>query len=176
MDLEMSGLDPEQQVILEIASMVTNDELEIVSAGPNIVIHYPEEVLKTMDEWSRTQHTASGLLERVQASEYDCRRAEQETLRFVKNFCAKGESPLCGNSIGQDRRFLVKYMPGLEEYLHYRNIDVSTIKELVKRWYPGFPDFMKQKTHLALSDIKESIQELKYYREKVFVARRAWLA
>ncbi|RPI75553.1 MAG: oligoribonuclease, partial [Desulfobacteraceae bacterium] len=137
---------------------------------------YPEAVLKTMEEWSRTQHTATGLLEKVKAAGYDCRQAELETLRFVKNFCAKGESPLCGNSIGQDRRFLAKYMPGLEDYLHYRNVDVSTIKELVSRWYPGFPPFMKQKTHLALNDIKESIQELKYYREKIFVARSAWLA
>ena len=176
MDLEMSGLDPERQVILEIASMVTNDELEIVSAGPNIVIHYPDKALETMEEWSRTQHTATGLLKKVKASDYDCRRAEQETLKFVKSFCAKGESPLCGNSIGQDRRFLTKYMPVLEDYLHYRNVDVSTIKELVQRWYPGFPPFMKQKTHLALNDIKESIQELKHYREHFFVARRAWLA
>jgi len=176
MDLEMTGLDPEHQVILEIASMITNDELEIISAGPNIVIHYPEEVLEIMEEWSRTQHTITGLLEKVKVSDCDCRRAEVETLKFVKSFCAKGESPLCGNSIGQDRRFLTKYMPVLEEYLHYRNIDVSTIKELVQRWYPGFPPFMKQKTHLALNDIRESIQELKYYREKIFVARRAWLA
>jgi oligoribonuclease len=175
MDLEMSGLDPEKQVILEIASLITDNELEIISEGPNIVIHYPEKFLETIDEWSRTQHTASGLLEKVKFSVYDCRRAEQETLNFVKAFCAKDESPLCGNSIGQDRRFLKKYMPDLEEYLHYRNIDVSTIKELVQRWYPDKPPFIKQKTHLALNDIRESIQELKHYRKKFFITRGAGL-
>jgi len=168
LDLEMSGLDPDQHVILEIASLVTDWNLEIVAEGPDIVISYSEDALATMDQWSKKQHKASGLIERVLASPYDCYQAEQETIRFLSSYTEKGSSPLCGNSVWQDRRFLLRHMPTLEAFFHYRNIDVSTIKELVKRWYPSLPPFEKKKRHLALSDIKESIRELKYYREKVF--------
>lgn len=169
LDLEMTGLDPERQVILEIASIVTDGELDVVAEGPNIAINYPEEILHRMEDWSRAQHGASGLLDRVKASPYDCRQAEEETLKFLSTHCKKEGSPLCGNSIWQDRRFLVKYMPLLESFFHYRNIDVSSVKELVNRWYPSIPAVEKKKTHLALHDIKESIAELKYYRQKVFV-------
>jgi oligoribonuclease len=171
-DLEMTGLNPDTHVILQIASIVTDANLEIVAEGPDIAIHIPREALLSMEEWSRVHHQASGLLERASASPYDCRGAEQETLDFLRQHCREGKSPLCGNSIWQDRRFLVKQMPVLEASLHYRNIDVSTLKELVGRWYPSLPRFPKEKSHLALQDIRESIQELKYYRERVFVDPR----
>lgn len=172
-DLEMTGLDPEKEVILEIATIVTDDRLELVGEGPNISISYHEEILQAMDEWNLTHHKASGLLERVNASPYDCRMAEKETLGFISKYCKKGEPLLCGNSVWQDRRFLIKHMPDLEEFFHYRIIDVSSIKELVKRWYPSLPPYEKKNAHLALSDIKESISELKYYREKVFLPTNA---
>jgi len=167
-DLEMTGLDPEQAVILEIASVVTDSALEIVAEGPDIAIKHPESTLLAMEAWSRSHHEASGLLERVKRTSWDDRQAEQETLRFLSEHCKPKESPLCGNTVWQDRRFLIKYMPQLEAFLHYRNIDVSSIKELVKRWYPSFPSYEKKKAHRALSDIKESIKELRYYRDKVF--------
>lgn len=167
-DLEMSGLDPEGDVILEFAGIVTDSNLEIVAEGPNLAIHQPEDILSAMDEWNKTHHKASGLLERVKNSPYDCRTVEEKMLEFFSLYCRKGESPLCGNTIWQDRRFLVKHMSSLEAFFHYRNIDVSSIKELVKRWYPSLPAFNKQKAHLALMDIKESIDELKYYRRNVF--------
>jgi oligoribonuclease len=169
-DLEMTGLDPETMVILEIASIVTDADLNIIAEGPHLAINYPENVLDNMGEWSRTHHQASGLLDRVRSSAFDCSKAEQETLKFISSHCEKGESPLCGNTIWQDRRFLVKHMPLLESFFHYRLIDVSSIKELVSRWYPNFPAYEKKKEHLALSDIRESIEELKYYREKIFVS------
>ena len=168
-DLEMTGLDPEKMVILEIASMVTDGDLNIIAEGPNMAINHPENVLNQMEEWSMTQHKASGLLDRVRSSVYDCRQGEEETLKFLSSCCVKGESPLCGNSIWQDRRFLKKYMPDLEEFFHYRMIDVSSIKELVTRWYPSIPPYEKRKDHLALSDIHESINELKFYRQRFFV-------
>ena len=168
-DLEMSGLDPERHVIVEIGSIVTDDRLEIVAKGPDIAINYSKNILSLMEEWSLKHHKLSGLLDRVKASPYNCRRAEQETIEFLSRYCQKGESPLCGNSVWQDRRFLIKYMPRLNEFLHYRNIDVSSIKELVRRWYPTLPGFEKQNSHLALSDIRESIKELRYYRENAFV-------
>lgn len=168
-DLEMTGLDPEKMVILEIASIVTDENLEIIEEGPHIVINHPENVLDRMEEWSRSHHKASGLLDRVRESKYDCFHAEKETLIFVSKHCKRGESPLCGNTIWQDRRFLLRYMPELEQYFHYRLIDVSSIKELVSRWYPELPPYEKREDHLALSDIRESINELKYYRDKVFV-------
>jgi oligoribonuclease len=167
-DLEMTGLDPEQGVILEIASIVTDSALDIVAEGPNIAINHPERTLLAMEAWSRSHHEASGLLQQVKSASYDSRKAEQETLGFLSRHCKPGQSPLCGNSVWQDRRFLIKHMPRLEAFLHYRNIDVSTIKELVKRWYPSFPTYEKKKSHRALSDIRESINELKYYREKLF--------
>ena len=168
-DLEMTGLNPEKHVILEIATIVTDDGLNIVAEGPNIVINHPEKVLKQIEVWSRDHHKASGLLDRVYASTHDHQSAEKETLDFLTLHCEKDLSPLCGNSIWQDRRFLIKYMPTLADFFHYRNIDVSSIKELVKRWYPSIPAYEKEKPHLALMDIKESINELKYYRRKVFL-------
>lgn len=170
-DLEMTGLDPEKMVILEIATVVTDDQLEIVGEGPNIAINYPDDILKNMTGWSRSHHEESGLLERVKTSSYDCQRAEQETLDFLHGYCKQGESPLCGNSIWQDRRFLIKHMPRLEAFFHYRNIDVSSLKELVRRWYPSLPPYEKKNNHLALSDIIESINELIYYRQKVFLPK-----
>jgi oligoribonuclease len=169
-DLEMTGLNPERNVILEIAAVVTDDMLDIVAEGPSIAIHYPEKVFSRMDAWSGSQHKRSGLLERSRSSPYTCAQAEKEVLAFLSRHCRKGKSPLCGNTIWQDRRFLIKYMPTLEQFLHYRVIDVSSIKELVRRWYPKIPAYRKKKAHLALSDIKESINELEYYRGKVFPA------
>jgi len=169
LDLEMTGLDPEKMVILEIATVVTDNNLKVIAEGPNIAINHPEEALNSMDEWSLTHHKASGLLDRVRESHHDSRRAEQETIKFLSIHCKKGESPLCGNSVWQDRRFLTRYMPDLEKFFHYRVIDVSSIKELVNRWYPSDAPFKKEKAHLALGDIIESINELKYYRRKVFL-------
>lgn len=168
-DMEMTGLDAEKMVILEIASIVTDADLNIIAEGPDIVINYPDDILDKMEEWSRVQHHASGLTDRVKKSKFDCAHAEKETLDFISTHCSRGESPLCGNSIWQDRRFLVKYMPELESFLYYRMIDVSSIKELASRWYPDLPPYEKNKDHLALSDIYESINELKYYRDKVFI-------
>ncbi len=168
-DLEMTGLDPERQVILEIASLITDGKLNIVARGPNLVIHCPEDVLADMDTWSREHHQSSGLLDRVRASRLTCRQVEEETLSFISTYCKKGKSPLCGNSVWQDRRFLIRYMPELESFLHYRIVDVSSLKELASRWYPGLKPYKKKKSHLAMSDILESIEELRYYREMIFV-------
>ena len=167
-DLEMTGLDPEKHVIVEIATIVTDEQLNIVAEGPEIAITHPENILAEMEEWSREHHQASGLLDRVKASPYICRQAEQETIDFVSQHCRKNQSPLCGNSVWQDRLFLLKHMPRLEDFLHYRIIDVSSIKELVKKWYPSLPYFKKQNDHLAMKDIKASIEELKFYRQNVF--------
>jgi oligoribonuclease len=168
-DLEMSSLDPESGVILEIATVITSADLEILEEGPNIAINHSEVILDGMDEWNQSHHQGSGLLDRVKASPYDSPQAEAETLVFISKYCREGESPLCGNTVWQDRRFLVKHMPRLENFFHYRIIDVSTIKELVKRWYPSLPRFPKRKAHLALSDIQESIKELRYYRKHIFL-------
>lgn len=168
-DLEMTGLNPERMVILEIASIATDADLKIIAEGPTIAINYPDDILNNMEEWSMKHHRSSGLLDRVKKSEYDCSYAERETLKFVAAHCKKGESPLCGNTIWQDRRFMVKYMPELESFFHYRLIDVSSIKELASRWYPDLPRYEKEKKHLALDDIYESINELKYYRDKIFI-------
>jgi oligoribonuclease len=168
-DLEMTGLDPETCVILEIAAVVTDGSLTTVAEGPDIAIHYPDPLLQGIEPWSKRQHRSSGLLDRVRASTVDCSKAEKAVLTFLSKHCKKGQSPLCGNSIWQDRRFLIKYMPKLEAFFHYRNIDVSSIKELAKRWYPSVPAYQKKKAHLALSDIQESISELQYYREKLFL-------
>jgi len=172
-DLEMTGLDPERCVILEMATLVTDGSLEVIEEGPNLAIHYPEEILLNMEPWSSGQHRKSGLLDRAKGSPYDRTRAEQETIAFLSRHCKPGESPLCGNSVWQDRRFLVKHMPELEAFLHYRNVDVSSIKELVQRWYPSLPAYEKKKEHLALDDIRESVNELRYYREKVFLPPKA---
>jgi oligoribonuclease len=169
MDLEMTGLDPERDTILETATLITTNELQVVAAGPVCVIHHPHTVLDAMDEWNRTHHGASGLSARVLASTTSMAEAEAQTLAFVQQYCPHGTSPLCGNSIWQDRRFLARYMPQLEGYLHYRNIDVSTVKELVRRWYPNGPQPPEKKhAHLALDDIGESIAELRFYREQYF--------
>ena len=168
-DLEMSGLDPDKHVILEIATVITDNNLEIIAEGPSMAIAHKSEDLLAMEEWSKAHHEASGLLHGVSTSAYNCQSAEQETLKFLSRYCQKGSSPLCGNSVWQDRRFLARYMPTLNGFLHYRNIDVSSVKELVRRWYPSVPAYEKQKAHLALIDIKESIAELRYYRDKVFL-------
>ena len=170
MDLEMSGLDPEQHAILEIATLVTTGSLDIVADGPTLAIHHPPAVLESMDDWNREHHTASGLVSRVQSSTISIADAEARTLAFAMQYCPARTSPLCGNSVHQDRRFLIRYMPALEAYLHYRNIDVSTVKELVRRWYPAGPQAPeKRHTHLASDDIRESIAELRFYREHYFL-------
>lgn len=169
MDLEMTGLDPEVDTILELATIITDGELEIVAEGPNIVVHQPDTVLENMNEWCIRSHGASGLTRRVRESKVSLAEAEKMTLDFIRQHVPERCSPLCGNSIHQDRRFLVKYMPELEAYVHYRNIDVSTIKELATRWYPSVPQASKKGAHLALADIRESIEELRYYRSKVFI-------
>lgn len=169
MDLEMTGLDPDRETILEIATLVTNANLDVVAEGPCLVIHQPSSVLDAMDDWNREHHGASGLRERALSSTTTMADAEAKTLEFVRAHCAERTSPLCGNSIHQDRRFLVRHMPELEAYLHYRNIDVSTVKELVKRWYPEGPEPPDKKhAHLALDDIRESIEELLFYRRTYF--------
>lgn len=168
-DMEMTGLDPDTCVVLEIATIITDAELNIIAQGPVIAVHQSDEVLKNMNQWCVITHGESGLTQRCKDSTFSVEQAEQETLKFVKKYVVDGKSPLCGNSIGQDRRFMVKYMPKLESYCHYRNIDVSTIKELVKRWKPEtLNSFTKKGVHLALDDIKESIEELRFYREHVF--------
>jgi oligoribonuclease len=168
MDLEMSGLDPDQETILEIATIITDGELNILAEGPNIVVHQPDAVLDGMDEWCTQHHGVSGLTAKVRESTISMRQAEQQTLDFIKQYVPPRCSPLCGNSIHQDRRFLVRYMRELEGYVHYRNIDVSTIKELGRRWYPSIPAPIKEAEHLALADIRESINELAYYRDNFF--------
>lgn len=170
-DCEMTGLDPETCVLLEIATIITDSQLNIVAEGPVFAIAQPERVLQGMDAWCRRTHGASGLTRRVREEGVPLEEAERQTLRFVRRHCYVRTAPLCGNSIGQDKRFLVRYMPRLHAFFHYRSVDVSSIKELVGRWYPEgrFSPPPKQEVHLALSDIKESIDELKYYKEHVFV-------
>lgn len=165
MDLEMTGLDPERDVIIEMATIITDGHLNIIAEGPVIAVHQPDIVLAAMDEWNTKTHGQSGLVDRVKASTIDARMAEQMTLAFIQQHVKAGVSPLCGNSIHQDRRFLVKYMPQLEAYMHYRNIDVSTLKELAKRWKPDVvSSFKKSGSHQALDDIRESIAETVHYR------------
>ncbi|MFY0536593.1 oligoribonuclease [Nannocystis pusilla] len=167
-DLEMSGLDPDHCQILEIAAIITDGDLNIVAEGPDLVIHQPDAVLDAMDEWCTRQHGNSGLTAAVKASTVALAEAEAQVLELVRSHCPPGKSPLCGNSIGHDRRFLVRYMPALVGHLSYRNIDVSSIKELVRRWYPTVSAPAKRETHRALDDIRESIAELRFYREHVF--------
>ena len=165
-DLEMTGLDPDRDRIIEIATIVTDSQLNIVAEGPVMAIHQSPEVLTGMDEWNTRTHGETGLTARVLASNITESRAESETLAFIQQYVPRNKSPLCGNSICQDRRFLYRYMPQLEQWLHYRNLDVSTVKELARRWVPTLEaEFKKQNTHRALDDIRESIAELVYYRE-----------
>ena len=173
LDLEMTGLDPKTCTILEIGAVVTDGELEVIAEGPSIAIHHSDKVLNGMEAWSRFHHKKSGLTQACRDSKVSLKKAEKRVLDFVQKHCKKNTAPLCGNTIWQDRRFLVKYMPALEQYLHYRIVDVSSIKELVKRWYPAdhaMPRDKKQ-THRVTADILESIEELRHYRKKVFVAR-----
>ena len=165
-DLEMTGLDTQNDCIIEIATVVTDAQLNILAEGPVIAIHQSEEKLKAMDEWNTRQHAKSGLTKRVQESTATEAEAEKKTIEFLEEYVPKGKSPMCGNSICQDRRFMARCMPELEEYFHYRNLDVSTLKELVTRWAPETgKGLTKNNNHLALDDIKDSIEELKYYRE-----------
>ncbi len=169
LDLEMTGLDTAHDAIIEIATIVTDSDLNILAEGPVLAIHQPDAVLEGMDEWNLRQHGRSGLIERVRESEVTYAEAERATLAFLGQWVKPGTSPMCGNTICQDRRFLARLMPELEAFFHYRNLDVSTIKELVRRWAPPLLDgVQKQGSHLALDDIRDSIRELHYYRERVF--------
>ena len=166
MDLEMTGLDPDKERIIEIATVVTDSDLQVVAEGPVLVIRQPESLLAAMDDWNQSHHKASGLLERVRTRGVSEREAEAATLAFLEKHVEKKRAPLCGNTIWQDRRFLTRYMPTLEEHLHYRMVDVSSIKELVQRWRPDLMSgFTKKNEHTALADVRESIAELRYYRE-----------
>lgn len=168
-DMEMTGLHPEVDVILEIATIVTDPNLNILAEGPVLAIHQSDEILNGMSQWCIDTHGKTGLTDRCRKSTITEQCAVEQSIAFLEKYVPKGVSPLCGNTIGQDRRFMVKYMPELEAYFHYRNIDVSTIKELVRRWKPELLDgFHKKGVHLALDDIRESIAEMAYYRQHVF--------
>lgn len=168
-DLEMTGLEPDVDRIIEIATIITDADLNILAEGPVIAVHQPDSVLAQMDEWCTNTHGSTGLTQRVKESQVSEADAERQTIEFISNYVDKGVSPLCGNSIGQDRRFLVKYMKSLEAFFHYRNLDVSTVKELARRWKPEVASSFKKKgVHLALDDIRESIGELQHYREHFF--------
>ncbi|MCF6280672.1 MAG: oligoribonuclease [Candidatus Polarisedimenticolaceae bacterium] len=164
-DLEMTGLDTFHDQIIEIATIVTDVDLNILEEGPMVAIHQPDSVLDMMDEWNQKQHGGSGLIDRVKKSRFSAADAEQQSLEFLRKYLAKGVSPMCGNSICQDRRFMARLMPELEEFFHYRNLDVSTLKELSNRWAPEVAEgFSKASSHLAMDDIRDSINELKHYR------------
>ena len=169
-DLEMTGLDLSRESIIEIATVVTDSELNILATGPNLAITVPESLIESMDDWNTRHHHGSGLVERIRKEGVSVREAEQATLAFLREWVDENKAPLCGNSVWNDRQFLAKEMPALLDFLHYRMIDVSTVKELSRRWYTDVPRFPKQGAHLALDDILESIEELMYFREQVFVS------
>jgi len=164
-DMEMTGLDPDNDTIIEIATLVTDSNLNVIEEGPVLAIHHNDEILTAMDEWNTRQHGKSGLIERVRQSQINLATAERLTLAFLQQHVPSNTSPMCGNTVSQDRRFLYRYMPKLEQYFHYRHIDVSTLKELAKRWKPKLSEFNKESKHLAINDIYESLGELKYYRQ-----------
>ncbi len=168
MDMEMTGLDPESDTIIEIATLITDGELNIIAEGPELAIHQPAERFAKMDAWNQEHHSKSGLWAKVLASDVTIEQAETATLDFIRKHCGERESPLCGNSIWQDRRFLLRYMPKLDGYLHYRILDVSSIKELASRWYPGLKFKKPKGAHRALDDVKESLEELRFYRANLF--------
>ncbi len=169
-DLEMTGLDPEIDVIIEIATIVTDSDLNVLAEGPIFAVHQDKATMDAMDDWNTNQHGKSGLTQRVLESAITKEEAEQATIAFLSEWVPAGKSPICGNSIGQDRRFLVKYMPGLEAYFHYRNLDVSTLKELARRWRPDvLAGVKKSGAHLAMDDIRDSINELRHYREHFII-------
>jgi oligoribonuclease len=172
MDREMTGFDPQRDVIVEIATIITDDDLQIVAEGPDLVVHQPDDVLALMDDFVRDMHTRSGLLEAIKASTVSLEDAGRQTLAFLQEWVPQARTvPLCGNSIGTDRRFLAAYLPTIEDYLHYRSVDVSSVKELVRRWYPEVRAERPRKAgnHRALDDIRDSVAELRFYRERVFV-------
>ena len=168
-DLEMTGLDTQRDYIIEIATIVTDKELNILGEGPNLIIHQIDEEMNNMDDWNTNQHARTGLTEEVKMSTINEIQAESDTIKFLEQYIFKGESPLCGNTICQDRRFLARCMPKLEAFCHYRNLDVSSIREVGKRWfYDDMDNFKKHGNHRALGDIRDSIEELKYYRKTIF--------
>lgn len=165
-DLEMTGLDPNKERIIEVATLITDGELELIAEGPVIAVKQPDSLLEAMDEWNTKTHAESGLVERIKASQVDTAEAERQTLEFLTRYVVPGTSPVCGNSVHQDRRFLEREMPELLAFFHYRNLDVSTVKELAKRWNPdALKGFEKRNTHRALDDIHESVEELAHYRK-----------
>ena len=171
-DLEMTGLDIERESVIEIATVITDSELNIVAEGPNLAIRVNEELLAGMDDWNTRHHHGSGLVERIHNEGVEVEDAEQQTIEFLKQWIEPGTAPLCGNSVWNDRQFLAKEMPTLLEMLHYRMVDVSTIKELSRRWYPDVSRYNKKGAHRALDDILESVEELRYFREEIFIQER----
>jgi oligoribonuclease len=170
-DLEMTGLNPHTDVILEIATIITDDQLNVIHTGPELIINQSDSVLSSMNDFVTKMHTSSGLINKVKASNVTLQQAEEQTLKTIRQYCLQGKGVLCGNSVWQDRNFLAHYMPRIVDHLHYRLIDVTAVKEVVRRWYPDHPhaDFKKQDAHRALGDIKESIDELQHFRKYFFV-------